>query len=812
MNEYDRYADNLVGVLGLPAAVLDNTGRVVSCNDGFNAALPRTASCFRGTYLPDVLDTISESEFLGCLSSSADGTADMRIEVPSGHFRLSIDRLANSDGGYISLCQLTHDLEMDSARLQFLLEHLDQGVWNYDLVKDRFSVTAAWRRIRNIHTDFDVFSDEVQDPGWWLKNIHDDDRDHVANAFNSLVTGDKNSVNMQYRYRTAEDQFCWILCHAKVMLRGESGRPILLVGMDTDITSIKDGEIEQLELVSKLQLAIEVSGMGVWEYDSATAKVFWDDTMLEIFGQTNSLNNRPDDLWETYLHPDDREATVAAADLALKEHRDFRADYRIVRPDGEVRYIRSASRFIAVSGTSGKALGVNIDVTEDYARAEELERARQLLEHDSRHDALTGLANRRLLDEHTTALIERLGPTDEFAVLHIDLDHFKQVNDTLGHAAGDKVLVRVAETLQALVADDGLVCRNGGDEFVVVIEKFEGEKALRALCQTMISQMAEPMIMQGRVRSIGLSIGCVISSGDVGDAGEVFINADVALYAAKSAGRSCYKMFAPGLRSVSQVDVTTYHDLAGAMDAGQVICYFQPQFDTKTLAVVGAEALVRWECPTRGVVLPDQFIPAAQATGLCGRLDACVLDFVLEKQTAWSKAGLEVPTVALNVSIDRLMEQDLIEQITAKLKPHHSISFELLETAFLDQRTHELDRVLANIRKAGIRIDLDDFGSGHSSIVALQSVQPDRVKVDRMLIAPLCDNPAQIHILEALVQVARLENCGVVVEGIETQEQLDAVLGLECEVVQGFLLGRPMSDETFADTLPRAFNSGSKRA
>ncbi len=794
--------DEFSGNSALPAVIFNREGLIVSFNDAFKKIVPVVAECYAGAFLSDVLKGVATHEALLALTPEE----DMQVLLPSGPFRLAVSQLSNVDGEEWQVCQLTPNSKIDSTRLRLLLEHLELGVWDFDITKDQFTVSGAWKRIRQIDTATTIFQNIQANGNWWWMNVHEDDLPSLKEAFVQVIEGKKDSANLQYRYQVAADEWCWILCRAKVVSKGADGVPSRVIGLDTDITSFKMGEVEQLELLNKLQLAIGVSGIGVWEYDSATASVYWDDTLLEIYGLTDNKNNRPEDLWETYLHPDDRDATVRESDLALAEQRDFHADYRVVRPDGEIRYVRSASRFVGVSGTAGKMLGVNIDVTEDYARTEELERARQLLEHDSRHDALTGLANRRLLDEHTMSLIDRLGPDDEFAVIHIDLDHFKQVNDQLGHAAGDQVLVRVADTLSALIGNDGLVCRNGGDEFVVLLEHFEGETALRELCQTMIDQMAEPMIMQGNVRSIGLSVGCVISSGDIADASEAFINADVALYAAKSAGRSCFRQFAPSLRLVSKLDVTTYHDLAGAMDAGQVICHFQPQFDTSTLQVVGAEALVRWNCPTRGLVMPDAFIPAAQAAGLSARMDECVLDYVLEQQTAWAQAGLEVPTVALNVSMERLMQPGLVEQVSRQLEPHHSISFELLETSFLDQRTEDLDRVLNKIRNAGIRIDLDDFGSGHSSVVALQSVRPDRVKIDRMLIAPLQENPAQIHILDALVRVARLENCGVVVEGVETQVQLDAVLGLDCEVVQGFLLGRPMASGPFSANLPSRLN------
>ena len=813
MSNRKSYTDELVRTLAVPAAILNVHGLVVSCNDSFNASLPEGEDCTAGQYLSSVLEAAGVGDLALRLDSDTVGHNSVMtsIELPAGRFQLSIDRLEVPGEEHIYLCQLTPDTEIDSSRLRFLLEHLDQGVWNYDILKERFAVTDAWKRMRGFPSSFKHNSTVNLDADWWLESIHIEDRPHLRRAFLSLVSGGKDDVNVQYRYQFGEDEWKWILCRAKVMSRNVDGRPIQLVGMDTDITSLKDDEFRQLEVVNKLQLAIDVSGMGVWEFDTATAHVFWDDKMLEIYGQADGANYRPNEVWEEYLHPDDCDEIVAAAEEALQERGDFRGDFRIVRPNGEIRYIRSAARHVASPGTRGKMLGVNQDVTEDYERAEELEIARQRLEYDSQHDALTGLANRRLLDEHIKTMQGRLDPTDEFAVLHIDLDHFKQVNDSLGHAAGDQVLVRVAETFRMLVGDDGLVCRNGGDEFVVLLESFEGERALRDLCQAMIDQVAEPMIIQGEMRRIGLSVGCAVSSASVNELSEVFINADVALYAAKSAGRSCFKVFSQGLCSMPRADVTSYHDIAGAIDSGQMHCVFQPQYDAHTLELTGAEALVRWDCPNRGLLLPQDFVPEAQATGLGRRLDEYVLDCVLDEQSSWARAGLEVFRVTLNVSLERFLEPGWVGNIEAKLKPHHAISFELLETAYLEERSDELDAALAKMRGAGIEFVLDDFGSGHSSIVALQTVKPDFVKMDRLLIAPLKENPAQIHILEALVRVARLERCRVIVEGIETQDQLDAVRGLDCDIVQGYLLGHPARGEDFIATLSHSHSHSDSR-
>jgi len=813
LEETVKYADLLVQVLAQPAAIIDGNGTVLSCNSGFQSFFRDGKECNRGADLCHFVQSLNEDELRQSLSSKTfTRPIEKRVEMPSGEFRLSIKQLPGPSTAQVFLCELSPDFELEAMRLQYLMEHLDQGIWNYDLREKRLLASTAWRRIRNLPFDFNVQLEVEKNSDWWLERIHPEDQENVKRSARDLTTGRADSAEIQYRFSLGNGDWKWIFARSKVVMRDGRGKPLQLIGLDTDVTMVKQDEIDHIELANKLQLAIEVAGMGVWEFDSATSRVHWNDQQLKIYGLTDQKNNLPQNVWETLLHPEDLEANVAKADRAMHENGEFRSDFRIIRPDGEIRYVRSAARHVAVSGSSGKMLGVNVDVTKDYRRAEELERARQRLEHDSRHDALTGLANRRLLDEFTKDLLRRLGPTDEFAVLHIDLDHFKQVNDTLGHAAGDQVLIRVADKLKSLVGDTGLVCRNGGDEFVVLLERFGDEKSLRKLCEEMIRSVGEPVVMKGGIRNVGLSIGCVIASGDLTDPSDAFINADVALYAAKSDGRSCYKVFVPGMRSVSRADVTNYHDLTNAMETGQLTCFYQPQFDAETRKVVGAEALVRWNCPRRGTILPQDFLDMAEAAGLSSRIDECVLDAVLAAQTRWMQAGLQVPTVALNVSMQRLLEPDMVRKIQGKLKAYHAISFELLETAFFDERTDALDLVLSDLQRAGIRIDLDDFGSGHSSVVALQSIKPDRVKMDRMLIAPLQENAAQLHIVEALVRVARLEGCGVVVEGIETSEQLEAVGQLECEVLQGFLLGRPVSEAEFVKYLTPSVGSSERSA
>ncbi|PWJ22032.1 putative bifunctional diguanylate cyclase/phosphodiesterase [Jannaschia seohaensis] len=566
---------------------------------------------------------------------------------------------------------------------------------------------------------------------------------------------------------------------------------------------IKDG-VDLARLAEKLQLAFKASRMGVWEYDAQRKAVHWDDRMLEIYGITDGCNHRPDDFWETHIHPDDLEGTLAYAEECKRTQSDFIRDYRIIRADGAVRHIRSLARSVVEPDGGEKLIGVNIDVTEDYRRAEELCAAQQKLKHEALHDALTGLGNRRRLDEVTQAAFERLGKTDRYCVMHLDLDHFKAVNDTMGHLAGDFVLSTVSGILRDALGDLGTAFRVGGDEFAVFFEVAPPEARVATLADRLIADICQPMDYGGTPISVGVSIGFAFGVGPPDNPSDVFIDADAALYAAKRRGRSCHVVYSAGLRAAVTDISTARHDILGAIARDELICHYQAQFDARSLQIVGAEALVRWSCPDRGLLGPDKFLPQAAAAGLLHRIDRHVLTLVLEQQTRWHAEGVPYPPVAINTSAARLRDRDFVDSVLIQLEPHHDISFELLETAFLDKLEPCLAETLDRMRAAGLRVELDDFGSGHSSVAALQAVRPDRVKIDRSLVAPLRTRPEQALTLDALSRLARLEGAGVVVEGLESGMQLAAIRDIDCDALQGYILQRPLAADDFAAMLCQA--------
>ena len=804
----------IIARLALPTAVLTARGHVEYANTRFAELFDPQAPGIEGFDFAALLDPDDHSALQNLVSETAEPEtvpSDIPVRVPSfaGEIRsATLSRLIDQSGFWGFLCQVSDDDTASSSTLRYVMEHLDQGVWDYDARTNFFVVSDAWRRMRGLSPD-----DQINVPNdEWLQDVHPEDRERLREVFQGQARGTTKSIVVQYRRRHADGHWVWILCRASVMEVDARGRPIKIVGTDTEITNVKESEEALFRLTGKLQLAIEASGMGIFEHDPCTSLVHWDDRMLEIYGITDGQNTRSEDLWETYIHPDDYEKTVAYAEECQRRNADIKCDFRIVRPSGKIRHIRSLARSVSVPGAPSKLIGVNIDVTEDYLRAQELELARQKLEHDSRHDALTGLGNRRRLDEVTLALFNRVSPGDRYVVMNIDLDHFKRVNDTLGHPAGDHVLKTVSEILTRLLHDVGQPFRVGGDEFTVLIDKAPDEAQLSTLCEDLIRELSEPMEFEGHPCGIGASIGYAIGQGAPDNPSEVFINADTALYAAKRAGRSCYRAYS-GEEDVDTGPVANVRlDLIEAMRAKRILCHYQPQFDATTLEVVGAEALVRWKCPERGLLTPDQFLPDAQQHGLMRKIDAYVFRHVADQQSDWAAQGLPFPRISLNVSKARLDADGLVPQMREVLQPHHSLAFELLETAFLDRPDTALGFKLDALRELGIRIELDDFGSGHSSIAALQALGPDGVKIDRSLVDPLITRPSQILTLQSLARIARLEGAGIVVEGLETGIQLAAVRDVDCDVLQGYALQRPMPAIEFATLIRRRSGHRSQSA
>nr|WP_298098998.1 EAL domain-containing protein [uncultured Shinella sp.] len=577
------------------------------------------------------------------------------------------------------------------------------------------------------------------------------------------------------------------------------------------ILTLQDRE-DRLETVSqRLQLALDASKVGVWEYDSETRSLSWDARMRTLYNVAPNQAICGYDDWRTALHPDDLAEAEHVFATALADEKPYLTEFRVIRRDGGVRYIRAHGMTYRASSGAKRIVGANWDVTEDTllqaellqakltaeAQNRALEEARRVMEHNSLHDALTRLPNRRFLDQQLA--LSGNGEGRSLTLLHIDLDRFKDINDTLGHAAGDEVLKHAAGVLRDHIPLEDFIARIGGDEFVLLSRRDPAEADFIGLSAQLITAISEPMAIEAHDCRIGASIG-IATRNDADESPEqLLVNADIALYEAKRRGRNRVEAFNDELRLRTIEVKRLSDDILRGLERGEFRPFFQPQFDAETLEIVGVEALARWEHPTRGFIAPDVFLPVAETLNVVARIDETILDQALFQAIRWEGQGLAIPRVSVNVSCQRLRDEGLIGKLKAMNIRPGALTFELLESISFDTADDGLRQAIEEIKALGIEIEIDDFGTGHASIVSLLELSPKRLKIDRRLIQPLLESTSQQSLVRSIIDIGKVRDIETVAEGVETLDHAALLRSLGCHTLQGYALARPMAADAFLD-------------
>jgi diguanylate cyclase (GGDEF)-like protein/PAS domain S-box-containing protein len=428
-----------------------------------------------------------------------------------------------------------------------------------------------------------------------------------------------------------------------------------------------------------------------------------------------------------------------------------------------------------------------------------LKRAERALEHQALHDPVTGLANRVLLMDRLAEALPRLErQPGQVAVLFIDLDHFKEINDSLGHDAGDRMLVEVARRLARVSRRIDTVARFGGDEFVVLCDQLRADEDVRMVADRLVRTLFEPFDDGGRELHITGSIGIAVTSDPSADPGDLVRDADAAMYQAKEHGRNRFQFFDAELRERAAAKHTMEAELRRAITRGEFRVYYQPLFSMADTTILGVEALIRWQHPERGIVSPLDFIGVAEDRGLMVQIGTWVLDQACEQLAiwnAWRDPSLPPLTVAVNVSGGQLREPDFAAKVCAALERNNiapaQLCLEITETVLLQEAIEAADS-LETLSQLGVHIALDDFGTGYSSIAHLRNFPVDILKIDRSFVDRLSQSDRERKLIAAMTAMAHALGMTVVGEGIETPEQLSGLKELECDNGQGFLVSHPL--------------------
>jgi diguanylate cyclase (GGDEF)-like protein/PAS domain S-box-containing protein len=569
-----------------------------------------------------------------------------------------------------------------------------------------------------------------------------------------------------------------------------------------DVTEQKLAQ-EELEISNeRWKLAVEGTGDGVWDWDMRTGVVVHSNRFREMFGY--SEQEFPDRLesWMNRVHPDDLPGVLANMESDFRTRGPIIAEYRFLCHDGSWKWVRSRGVVVG-RDEHGKPLhmiGTISDISEQR-------KSEERIWYQANFDALTGLPNRRLFRDRLDQEV-RKAPRSEHSLclMFIDLDRFKEVNDLMGHDAGDRLLVEAAKRLAKCVRSSDTVARLGGDEFTVILTELTGLAHVEDVAQKILHSLAEPFMLNQQTAYVSGSVGITLYDSDASNAEQLISNADQAMYAAKNAGRNQFRYFTPSMQERAHCRLRLANDLRQALGAGQLEVYYQPVVELATGNIVKAEALLRWHHPSLGRVEPSQFIPIAEETGQIKEIGDWVFRQAAECSRKWQDQFGKAVQISVNASPVQIRSTESglnwrkhLEQLGLL---GNALVVEITEGLLLNALPAVADK-LFEYRDAGIQVALDDFGTGYSSIQYLKKFDIDYLKIDQSFVRDMVTDASDRTIVKSVIVMAHELGLQVIAEGIETPEQQALLHAAGCDYAQGFLFSKAVPAQAFEELVTR---------
>jgi diguanylate cyclase (GGDEF)-like protein/PAS domain S-box-containing protein len=638
---------------------------------------------------------------------------------------------------------------------------------------------------RETYTTFDAL----------MELTHPDERESILREYVDVVTGRKTAYNLEHRVRANDGTWRWIRSRGRVVERDTHGRAHRIAGINEDITASKQAEERLRHSESRFRSLLALSSDWYWEQDAELkfTEVAGMDPERDRLGVAQFLGHTGFTQGQIPVGEADL-ARYRALTSARQPFRDLTQTVRDV--DGDWRFISfSGEPVFDRDGRFSGYRGIARDITQSR-RAEE--RIRRL----AHFDELTGLPNRTMF-MHTLQRAFSLAQrrSKQFALFFIDLDRFKNINDSLGHEAGDRLLQDVARRLRHHLRESDTVARLGGDEFVVLVEDCADPRELNAIAQNILNAVGRPYTLSGQEYHVTGSIGISTYPADGQDPAALLKNADIAMYLAKDRGKNNFQFYSPQQNAHSFERLALESALRHALEREEFVLHYQPKMEIESGRIVGVEALLRWNHPDLGVVAPNQFIPLAEETGLIVPIGRWVLRNACAQSAAWRREGLPHIRVAVNLSARQFSDDGLFVDIGDALAeatlPPEGLELEITESMVM-QNPERAVSTLSRLRELGICVAIDDFGTGYSSLGYLKRFPIDNVKIDRSFIKDLPHDTDDAAITRAVIAMAKSLRIKVVAEGVETREQLEFLRTHECDECQGYYLSRALPASEFA--------------
>ena len=682
---------------------------------------------------------------------------------------------------------------------QFALESAGDGVWDWYPQTGRETLSKRLKEIYGFAEDeIANFSDDLD------SRTHPEDLAKMREDRQAHFDGLTPIYSNEHRVQCKDGQWKWILTRGTVIQRDASGLPLRVVGTHTDISERKQAEAALRQSEERLRMALSATHQGLYDLNVQTGEAIVTKEYTSMLGYEHENFHETNRAWRARLHPDDLTPTINAYKAYINgETEEYRVEFRQRKKDGEWIWILSVGAIVEydVDGAPLRMLGTNLDINEK-------KKSEALIWQQANIDTLTGLPNRRMFNnqlEHDLQISRRTG--FPLAVLFIDLDHFKTVNDTLGHAIGDALLREAARRLKACVRESDTVSRLGGDEFTVSLPELHGKEHVETIAENIIEKMAEPFMLENEDVFLSASIGITIFPGEAETVADLIRHADQAMYAAKAGGRNRFSYFTPTLQTAALARMRLTSELRIAIAEKHLQVYFQPIVDLNTGRIRKAEALIRWPHAERGFINPADFIPLAEASGLIGHIGECVFHETARWVKRWREKYIASFQISINQSpVEFQGDGNRYAKWIAQLKqlelPGQAISIEITEGLLLDASEKIIEKLLL-FRDAGMQVSLDDFGTGYSSLSYLKKFNIDYLKIDQSFIRNLNTDKSDIALTEAIIVMAHKLGLKVIAEGVETIEQREILRLAGCDYAQGYLFAKPIPAEEFEKLLQR---------
>ena len=708
-------------------------------------------------------------------------------ERPNGTV-LEVRGMPIPGGGFVTLyADVTERVRSERAlreseeRYDAAMRAINEGVYDYDVASDAIYYSER------VYDVLDAARDSLRTASDWRRLIHPDDLPGYVAAYLAHVRGETERFAFDYRYRARDGSWRWARQRG-MAIRDAKGRAARVVGSVGDITELKVIEQALRESEARFRSLTELSADYYWETDAEhrITRFVHGAKMHTVVPVSGVLGHRR---WELpSVHPDEEgwRAHRAVLDARLRFH-DF--EHARAGADGNVRHFAlSGEPVFDASGAFAGYRGVGREITEQKTAEARLDRMAYF-------DSLTGLPNRAQVHDRLREAMARADRAQTLlGVMFLDLDRFKEINDSLGHAAGDEVLKEAARRLRACLRSTDTVGRLGGDEFAALLEDIRHVDEVSAVARKIIEAFAEPAEAAGRELRLSTSIGVTIYPLDDLDPESLLKNADIAMYQAKREGRNNFQLYAADMGSRAERRAGLRQRLHRALERGEFALHYQPQVGCADGVIFGVEALLRWNDAQLGAVSPGQFIPVAEETGLIVPLGEWVLREACRQCRQWLDAGLAPLRMAVNLSPRQFRQKDLARRVGAILAetglPAACLEIEITEGIVM-RHAEKAVATLAALNELGTRIAIDDFGTGYSSLAYLQRFPVHALKIDQTFVQAIRGGADNAPIVNAVIHLAKLLDLKTVAEGVETAEQRDYLRARGCDAFQGYLFCRP---------------------